>query len=279
MIGISPAYYISNFGTNFTLENIIDSFEWLNKNNFTNTQLEIFHYEQIEQWHYNGCRQLLQKLKFYNIRVSQFVAHFLMFMFESKESLLDSNGLNELEFICNIINFFSFTNTVTIPLPPFKGDKSSNTIKSLYRNKLKQLENISLRYNINIALEPQPNSLAAELEFLNHFSHLGLNLDPGHLICSGINPFNLNKNILSRVMATHLCENNGKENLSEAPGTYSNDWYILINDLNESGYKNSFDIEIICDSTDVEKQYMNANIFLQQYCIQNNTYTKEINNE
>ncbi len=278
-IGVSPAYYISKYGTEFTLNNFVASMEWLSDNGFTNLQLEIFHYEQLKQWNYINCKKLLNALSKNNMNVSQFVAHFLMEMFESEENLLSIEGLNELEFIIIMLKYFSFTGTVTIPLPRFNGDKNCEVIQLLYDHKLQQIDTLANNYEIEIALEPQPESLAVDLKFLDKFENIGLNLDPGHLLCSGIDPFNLDKKILSRVKATHLCENCGKENLSLAPGTFNNNWSKLVCDLKDAGYKGSFDIEIICTQDEVENQYKKAHFFLKENCIQNKVYIKEISYE
>lgn len=272
MIGISPAYYISKNSSHFSIDNIIESLSWLNINNFKSLQLEIFHYEQMKQWHFSKLTELKRALDKNNMNVSQFVAHFLMSAFIDIEALNSESGLNELKFLGGIIRHFGFTNILTIPLPPFKGDITDSKILWLFDEKLRKIESIGKEYNLEVALEPQPKSLGADLTFLNRLTEVGLNLDPGHINCSGINPFTLPKKILSRVKATHLCENNGLKNLSLCPGTFNNNWKSLIAGLRDSGYKGSLDLEIICDPDDVESEYIKGHFFLTKNCIQNITY-------
>lgn len=272
MIGVSPAFYISKYGSHFSMDNIIEGMGWLADRNFQALQLEIFHYEQLEQWTFGNCMRLKSALKEYDLTVSQFVAHFLMDCFGSLDSLKSDSGLDELEFISVILNRFSLTDTVTIPIPPFSFDADDRDTLHFFDRKLKRIEEIGAKYNLKMALEPQPGSLAADLSFLNRFDSIGLNLDPGHLLCSGIDPFSLELDVLSRVKATHLCENDGKENLSLRPGSFSNNWSSLIGSLYGAGFKGSLDLEIICQPEQVESEYKNGQFFLTNYCIQNNTY-------
>ncbi|MDA3810970.1 MAG: hypothetical protein PF518_11665 [Spirochaetaceae bacterium] len=262
MIGVSAAFFISRYGSHFTIDNILDGMNWLGKNNFGSLQLEIFHYEQLGEWTFPNCMRMKEAFKKENFRVSQFVAHFLMNSFESFESLINNSGIDELEFLSVILNHFSITDTITIPVPPFSGDVNDREILHFFDLKLKKIEQIGKKYNLKIALEPQPDSLAADLSYLNRFSFIHLNLDPGHLLCSGINPFNLDLEILSRVVATHLCENDGVENLSLKPGSFSYNWSSLIRNLIGAGYSNSLDLEIICPPDHVEREYTEGNIFL-----------------
>jgi len=272
LIGVSPAFYISKYGSRFTMDNLIDGMEWLSGNNYDALQLEIFHYEQFDQWTFSNCMRLKSSLVKYNLHVSQFVAHFLMNCFESIDSVKTDSGIDELEFISVILNHFSLSDTVTIPIPPFSDDISDRDALHFFDRKLALIEGIGKKYNLKIALEPQPGSLAADLSYLNRFETIGLNLDPGHLLCSGIDPFSLDLDVLSRVRATHLCENDGMENLSLRPGYFSNNWSSLIGNLNGAGYDNSLDLEIICQSEQVESEYNNGKFFLSNYCIQNNKY-------
>ena len=120
---------------------------------------------------------------------------------------------------------------MTIPLPAFKGDVSDADIQNRFDEKLNKFREILQIKNVSLALEPQPESLGADLAFLKKHPRVGLNLDPGHLLCSGIDPFTLDKSLLSRVVSTHLCENDRVENLSLAPR------YLSQRQMDESAYR------------------------------------------
>lgn len=272
LIGVSPAFYISRYGSDFSVENLIEGMQWLKENDFDSLQLEIFHYEQLEHWTFGNGRRIKSSIDAMGLSVSQFVAHFLMYCFDSADSLNSTSGLKELEFISVILNLFNICDTVTIPVPPFSDSVNDRDVLRLFDKKLDQILKIGKKYNLKMALEPQPGSLASDLSFLKRFKDMGLNLDPGHLLCSGIDPFSLGLDVLSRVSATHLCENDGFENLSLKPGTFSNNWASLIGNLYGSGYDGSLDLEIICRSERVEEEYKKGKFFLSDYCIQNNIY-------
>lgn len=272
MFGVSPAYYISRYGTRFTVSDLIEGMEWLSENRFETLQLEIFHYEQLDQWTFSNCMGLKESLERHGLKASQFVAHFLMNCFDTVETVKSEKGLDELEFISVILNRFSLTDTVTIPIPPFLNASCDRDTLHFFDSKLKKAEAILSDSGLAMALEPQPGSLAADLTYLERHEKIGLNLDPGHLLCSGIDPFTLGLEVLSRVKATHLCENDRVENLSLRPGTFDNNWSSLLGNLIGSGYSGSFDLEIICQSDQVESEYRNGKFFLENYCIQNNIY-------
>lgn len=277
-IGVSPAYFISKYSSHFTLENYVESIPVLKEMGFNNLQLEIFHYEQLREWNFINCRELVLTLQKNQMRVSQFVAHFMMPLFSTKSSLKNGEFLSELEFLCIMLRYFEYTGVVTIPLGKFQDRRDLETT-ILYTEVMQKIELMAIKYEMDFALEPQPESLAADLSYLEDFPLLGLNLDPGHLLCSGIDPFELDSDILSRVKATHLCENDGITNRSDRPGTWNYNWSKLLDNLQQSGYRGSYDIEIICDREDVHELYSEARFFLTENCIQNNTYIKERINE
>ncbi|MBB6479608.1 sugar phosphate isomerase/epimerase family protein [Spirochaeta isovalerica] len=273
MIGVSPAYYISRYGTAFTIDDVIEGMDWLRDHHFTALQLEVFHYNQIDQWTFSNGMRLKNALDDKGLKASQFVAHFLMNSFDSPESLRSDKGLYELEFISALVSRFSLTGIITVPIPPFESDGPAGRDEFLYFDeKLNRIALFLEEKGLALALEPQPGSLAADLSFLERHGKIGLNLDPGHLLCSGIDPFSLDLEILSRVMATHLCENDGVENLSLRPGTFDNRWASLLGNLIGSGYRGTFDLEIICRSEQFEPEYEAGRFFLENYCIQNNIY-------
>jgi hypothetical protein len=99
------------------MNDIVAGMGWLAAKDFKALQLEIFHYEQIDQWTFGNCMLIRSSMDKYDLKVSQFVAHFLMDCFNSTDSLKSACGLKELEFISVILNRFSLTDTITIPIP------------------------------------------------------------------------------------------------------------------------------------------------------------------
>ena len=92
--------------------------------------------------------------------------------FDSIASIKTNSGLDELEFISVILNHFLFTDTVTIPIPPFFGDVNDRDTLHFFDKKLEMIENIGKKYNLKMALEPQPGSLAADLSYLNRIDSI-----------------------------------------------------------------------------------------------------------
>ena len=279
MIGVSPAYYISRYGTHFTIANIIEGMKWLSRHQFTSLQLEVFHHEQLKQWDESRAEEIKEALELNGLRASQFVAHFLQKGFDSEESIHSIKDLQALEDISVLLQRFSLTDRVTLPIPPFLSDKAvDRDILFSFDEKIKKAQSILASKDLLLSLEPMPGSLAADLSFLNRHTSVGLNLDPGHLLCSGIDPFSLELSVLSRVRSTHLCENEGKENLSLRPGSVSKLWFGLLGNLQGAGYDGALDLEIICDSGDWEAEYLEGRYFLENYCIQNNVYENGVVN-
>jgi sugar phosphate isomerase/epimerase len=280
LIGVSPAYYISRYGTGFTIDDIVDGMGWLASHHFSSLQLEVFHRNrQLKQWNESAATKIKESLERYGLKASQFVAHFLLKGFDCRESLENFEDLNALENISVLLHQFSLTDRVTIPIPPFSSFKHADRdILFLFDEKVRRAESILGEKGLMLSLEPMPGGLASDLSFLNRHTSVGLNLDPGHLLCSGIDPFSLDLSVLSRVRSTHLCENDGKENLSLRPGSLSRRWFGLLGNLRGAGYDGALDLEIISPSGDWETEYLAGRFFLENKCIQNNVYESGVVN-
>lgn len=92
---------------------------------------------------------------------------------------------------------------------------------------------------------------------------VGYNFDTGHAHASkekvGLIPFKLQ----GRILGTHLCDNDGKDNLSLRPGAGSIEWGQLFNSLHLTGYQGGLDIEIGCAEKLVEQEYRHALDFVR----------------
>lgn len=266
MTGTSPAFTISRCSTHFSFSDLVDSLLWLSERDYQAMQIEIFHPEQRSEWtDENGCR-MREAAESSGMKISQFVAHFLQNSFVSPERLSSDAGLAEIADISSFLSRFRLTDLVTVPLGAFQG---TFTVAD-YRNfigKLSSMQRILELDGLRMALEPLPGSLGADLAFLDELPGIGLNLDPGHLLCSGIDPFHLSDSVLERVYATHLCDNDGSTNSSDSPGTHHGleDWSALLEGLSVAGYDNSLDLEIICPAEGIEIEYEKGKNFLESF--------------
>ncbi len=263
MIGVSPAYHISRCSDRFSFQDQIDSLPLLKQIGFGAMQIEIFHRDRMEEWSGENGRLLKKASLFSGIELSQFVAHFLMEVFTTPEGLASEAGLSELEHLSGLLYENDLTDLITVPLGAFKAVPTPK-VKNDFIGKLSSMKMILEKKGQRLAIEPVPGSLGADLAVLDEIPGLGLNLDPGHLLCSGINPFELGSETLGRVFATHLCDNDGMTNSSCLPGTFhpASDWRKLLENLAGAGYAGSLDLEIICPAEEVEELYLRGRNFI-----------------
>ncbi|MDA3956082.1 TIM barrel protein [Oceanispirochaeta sp.] len=266
MIGISPAYYLSLFSKKFTFSDMVSSLYQLEELEYNAMQIEVFYPEQLEEWTDTNCEKLKIASVESGIKLSQFVAHFLLDTFVSPETLSSEAGLAEIERISLFLKRFKLTDLVTIPLGVFRG-VHTESVQSDFVQKLSRMKDILKKQGQRMAVEPMPGSLGSDLKILKSLPELGLNLDPGHILCSGLDPFNLDESVMNRVFATHLCDNNGRENTSDIPGTFHSreDWGMLLENLKNAGFQGSLDVEIICPAEEVVSRYRTGRIFLKSF--------------
>ena len=266
MIGVSPAYMISRWTDRFSFNHMTQSLHLLKDSGFEAMQIEVFHRDQLEVWTDENSELLKNTSIFTGIKLSQFVAHFLLNAFVSPESLSDDTGLDEITKISLFLHRFGLTDIVTVPLGAFQGVFTPK-IREDFINKLTRMKERLDTRNQKLAVEPLPGSLGADLGMLEEIPGLVLNLDPGHLLCSGINPFDLKDSILKKVYATHLCDNDGVTNTSSVPGSFhsAEEWKNLMDGLADSGYQGTFDLEIICPACTVEEQYREGRNFIANF--------------
>jgi len=266
LIGVSPAYLISLYTNRFTFNDIVISLPLLKASGFDAMQTEVFHRDQLVVWTDENCDLLKKNSITHDIRISQFVAHFLLDSFVSPENLSNDTGLDEISRISLFLQRFDLTDLVTVPLGAFQGVFTPK-VRENFINKLMRMQELLDKRNLKLAVEPLPGSLGADLTMLEEIPGLGLNLDPGHLLCSGINPFDLNESLLQRVYATHLCDNDGMTNTSSRPGSFhsAEEWKKLMDGLADAGYQGSLDLEIICPAGTVDEQYREGRNFIANF--------------
>jgi sugar phosphate isomerase/epimerase len=229
-------------------------------------QIEIFHFDQLNEWTDENCGRMKEAVEKSGMKISQFVAHFLLDSFVSPERLSSDSGLAEIGKVSSFLSRFRLADLVTVPLGVFQGTFSAPVYRNFIR-KLNAMQRLLELEGLRMAVEPLPGSLGADLAFLDELPGIGLNLDPGHLLCSGIDPFDLSPAVLERVYATHLCDNDGSTNSSDAPGTHRSreEWSALLKGLGAAGYGNSLDLEIICPAEGIESEYERGKFFLESF--------------
>jgi len=61
-----------------------------------------------------------------------------------------------------------------------------------------------------------------------------------------------------RIVATHLCDNGGAENLSLCPGDGTIPFAATVAALRKTSYEGSLDVEIVCQKETVQHEYARA---------------------
>ena len=275
MIGISPAFMISLFNKKFSIKEYIEIIPEIKKNGFTGFQPEIFTKSDITNWTVENIKLLNQTAIDYNLKPTQFVAHYLLTIFSNEENIKKDNGLEDIKKIMDLCSYLTNCDVFTIPISEFKYEKNidiadyNDIYKSLIE-KINKILNILHPYNFKFALEILPFSI---LEGSAGFKSLskeiknekfGINLDTGHFWACKENidliPLLLHDNIFG----THLCDNSSLENLSLCPGEGSIYWENFLDNLLKSGYKGSLDIEIVCSPEEVWTKYKKGLRFIEK---------------
>ena len=274
MIGVSPAYFISRYSNRFTPGEVAEGLVAISELGYQGFQLEIFHRDSLELWLKDGVRLVQQRSKELGLEVTQFVAHFMMRAFEDPENLRSDWVMDDMKAVLEIVNRFDECRIITIPLGPFEtpavtGPTAYRSYLDDFIGKLTRLLDLVEPSGQRLALEILPSALIAGTEgFLRLCEQvgsetLGLNFDTGHSWASKENLYLIPAKLGKKIIATHLCDNFGYENLSLRPGTGSIDWPRLAEALQVAGYTGSYDLEIICEPEEVSKEYADGRAFME----------------
>jgi len=267
MIGVSPAYFISRFTDRFTPEDIIASMPDIKGMGYDGFEPEIFHADTIPSWKNGGARNVRDAARRAKLTPTQFVAHFLVKAFDTTASLASPFGLAELRSTLDIVDTFEGISTVVVPFGAFRNDGrilSPGDEKAYLSRVLEKLGAMLKDVESSgrtMALEIMPGSLiggyAGFLEICDQLESdtLGLNLDTGHAHASGEELSKAVDLLGDRILGTHLCDNFGTENLSLAPGRAEIDFKTMVERMQAKGYKGSWDVEIICNPTELLREY------------------------
>lgn len=271
--GVSPAFYISIYGTSFTIEQVCESLEQLSSLGFDYFQPEVYYAKKLDEWVEGGAQKVAKTASLLGMKASQFVAHFMMDFLLEPENFASDKGASSIQKIIKITSHFPDCRQITIPIGGWP-DKESCSLEELedYRNRLfSKLAEIGLSFHqagFVMALEILPNSLLdgmrgfEELSSIVNEFPIALNFDTGHARASGEDVLAIPGQYKNYIIGTHLCDNFGRENLSLRPGAGSIPWKDVIRDLLEIENLKSLDIEIHCQSNQVKDEYLAGKQFL-----------------
>ncbi len=274
MIGVSPAFFISRFTNRFTPEDVAAGLKSLAPMGYQRFQLEVFHQESLPVWVRRGASLVRREANALKLKVSQFVAHFMLESFASPETLDSDAVVDEMRSVLEITARFEECPIVTVPIGAFQ--TSRNLSAKDYRRLFDRcVEKIGLLLELvegssqRLALEILPSAIVGGTDgFLRLCERLGnndlgFNFDTGHAWASKENLCLIPAKLGRRIVGTHLCDNLGNENLSLRPGAGSIDWPGLIDSFRASGYQGGFDIEIICRPEEACDEYTQALAYLE----------------
>ena len=261
MIGVSPAYFISRFSSCFTIDDYIKGIRELSKSKFDAFQAETYLPSELNNW-VKRAKEVLSCANDEGIRISQYVAHFLLDIFSCEDLITSSRCVEEWKKAIEVANILN-VDTITLPINAYEDEKINNNIINYAYDKLILFCMLGKKANLNIGIELPPYSIFKNSIGLikaiedTELDNLGLNFDTGHAILSGDNIYSIPSLFSGRIYATHLKDISKKTDtpilLGEQEGVIN--WAKLLNSLKKEGYGNSFDIEFI--STEKEEATIN----------------------
>ena len=278
MYGVSPAYFVSSFGPGFRPSDIARALPGLRDLGYEAFQPEAFRKEAAESWSPRDSREIKDRARSLGLSTGPFVAHWLGAEFVRPEYLNHSDLPTGVDRALGITSALEGTQVFAVPLPTLDLSRtsvrpcSSNTeigplraeLRGALVDKLGRLAEAVRSAGFRLALELLPgNALGGSEEFRSLLSNrgledLGLVLDTGHFHAMGEDVSALPARLAGAVAVTHLCDNDGVENLSLAPGAGTIPFRPLLSALAESGYRGSLDVEIVCPPEAVAREYGRA---------------------
>ncbi len=267
-LGVSPAYFISKFTDRFAPDDVLRSIPVLRSRGYGAFQVEICRRDALSLWTTSMVDQVSNECLKSGMRVSQFVCHHWMEDFSIASRILSPIEPSQYAAELDLAAKFSGCTQVTVPLARFVfdiiGTKRAEMYQKVYDTLVEhiyQVLKLAKERSIRIALELQPGACISGIEgFLRVWNllsdvSLGYNFDTGHANASKEQVEIIPLILGDRIFGTHLCDNHGNENLSLAPGDGSINWGKLLESLSETGYRGSYDLEILCPPGEVEAAY------------------------
>lgn len=277
MIGVSPAFVFSRYGTGFTVADFCDALPKIKRLGFSAFQPEVYVATAIPEW-LQGARRIGRTAADLGLVPTQLVAHFLLEAFASPERLNSDVGLDDLKRVVEITHAFPACRVVTVPAPQFQMERevaATGTINAWAELHDRVMEKIR-RYlevvsadGLRLAFEIAPFSVLGGIRrFLDVCDQigspdLGLNFDTGHAwACREIVPL-LPFELQGRIFGTHLGDNRSTDNVKMPLGHGTVPWAPLLRNLHAAGYRGSLDIEVVCPADQVEQRYRESLEYLR----------------
>ncbi len=286
MIGVTPAYFLSKYGNDFTPEDVLYEVPIIHKLGFDAFQLEITKREYLDHWDEENLLRLCKKCEDQKVLVSQLVAHFLIDDLSTIEGIKKGLDDKEIDHLFFIINHLPHCLQLTIPFGIFnpKEEMSRKDYEKVLDQLSHSLENLldkGKQQHVFIALELQPGAIIQGvsgflqmLALLKEHPFLTYNFDTGHAHSTKDIVELIPLRLGSRISGTHLCDNDQKENLSLTPGEGTIEWERLIRALKNNHYKGSYDLEIMCNMNDVAEKYTRGLSYIRKL-VSDEFYFKE----
>jgi sugar phosphate isomerase/epimerase len=274
MYGVSPAWFLSKYGEDFTCSQAAGSLQELKGLGFGCWQPEIFKAERLEEWENGGLGILKQKGEDLGLKPSQFVAHFLLHAFDSPASLDSDWGISQCEQLMTILCKWTEIPVITVPVPAFAVPDhfEAAEYEKWYEKfvlKIWKIAGLIEKSGRVCGLEVLPGALIGgsegivRLQMTEGLKNLCTNLDTGHFNASG-EKLGMTLNRIGRsISGTHLCDNDGVVNLSLEPGAGSIDWKVFKQWTQSGTYNGSWDIEIRCHKDEVDDRYRRGLAFMK----------------
>ena len=276
MIGVSPAFYISAYGKSFTAGQIIESIDRVADLGFGAMQLELFRPEAIDEWTPRVLKTVRERLDERGIMPTQFVAHFALGDFTSSSRLATPEYREGFARLVDLASRFAECGVITLPMPPF-AVTSSDTASDIalawsrMRDLIREYSEMAAAAGRILALEIMPGALINGTQGLRMLRSgaeavdVRLNFDTGHAAACKENLASTVVCLGGAIAGTHLCDNYGYENLKLVPGDGGIDFPMLLRLMRDSGYRGSWDLEILCAPGFVEREYRRAAARLGEY--------------
>jgi len=271
MIGVSPAYFISSFGTAFGPDHIASGLPFLAEAGYGGFQAEVFLESTLPDWTPEATAAVVAAAKSLGLRCTAFVAHFLGGVFSSEAALVAGTGGATGASVSKALSIaaaFPDNHIFVLPLPAFSG--KAEAARSLFMSRLQVILTEVEAAGFELALELMPgNVLGGSAAFRalcsgtdsgsgSVFRSLRLLFDTGHFWAMGEPVAALPEALASRIVATHLCDNDGIENLSLCPGDGTIPFAATVASLRKTSYAGSYDVEIVCPEHRVHNEYGRA---------------------
>lgn len=294
MTGVSPAYFLSRSGPGFGPADMVSGLPFLAETGYGAFQAEVFIDSILPLWTEVATKAVADTARTNGLRCSAFVAHFIGTVFSSGKALSQGLPLVQTKAAVAIASSIISSIVVTkddkpgnnqaddrsgsrvfvVPLPAFAwpeapgtpgtGEKHDAECASRFRDIIETLSALCSSEDLLLALELLPgNILGGSSGFLGlvtepGFADLGLLLDTGHFWAMREAVQDLPLTLRSRIVATHLCDNDGIVNLSLCPGDGTIPFPAMVKALGAAGYAGSLDLEIVCSRDSVETEYRRA---------------------